>query len=180
MRRYFVKQLIWCFFCDCEACIVQHWLKFSKKKNSQRWVKQLLNIISQRYFQCLICSFARFICLRMISYEIQHKYIQFSEQRTSQTDRNFRFLSDMIIFEISQFCRCDFFNKWIVEFFVIYVNFSEYNIIRFVNLSVIDKTQSISFFVFDSSSTKFIVIIWKRIEEKCMSWKFSHNLWRLI
>jgi hypothetical protein len=86
----------------------------------------------------------------------------------------------MIIFEISQSRRCDFFNNWIAQFLTVYVNFSEINITRFVNLSMIDKTQFISSFVFDSSNTKFIIIVWNEIEEECMNWRFFNDLWRLI
>jgi hypothetical protein len=65
----------------------------------------------------------------------------------------------MIIFDILQFLRCVSSSKLIAQSSAVYVNFFEINMTRFVNLSIIDKTQSISSLILDNLSTKFIIIV---------------------
>ncbi len=108
------------------------------------------------------------------------KTFNFVKSVRHKSNRNFLSLSNMITFEIFQSRRCDSFNKWIAQFLTVYVNFSEINMTRFVNLSIIDKTQSISSLIFDKLRTKFMMRMWKDIDEECMSWRFLHDLWRLI
>jgi hypothetical protein len=60
------------------------------------------------------------------------------------------------------------------------MNFSDINIICFVNLSIIDSTQFVFFLILDNSSTKFIVIVWNKTKNECIDCKFSYDLWRRV
>jgi hypothetical protein len=108
------------------------------------------------------------------------KTSSFVKKVRHRSNKNFLFLSKIIILRISQSRRCVFFSSCIAQFSVVYVDFSEINMIRFVNLSVTNRMQFNSFFVFDRLRTKFMTIVWNDIDEEWIDCRFSHDLWRLI
>ena len=99
-------------------------------------------------------------------------------------DKNLRFRSNMIIFNKSQSTTFKRFNKVILHCSANYLTLFDIKMTRLKNLQMINmKMSKSSIAKSDKISIKFIVMIWKDIDEIKISWRKSYDwcfrIWKI-